>query len=211
MILFTTGTGHQVGKTTITLRLNNILMQKGFHIISLKPIETGVDEIPRDALLHAQNQSNERQIDEICFYRFKLPASPFVADYERVIDINSLKARIKDLEAQCDILVIESAGGLFAPITKDYFFIDLIKDLNAFCLLVASDRFGCINDILIHNEALKSRRIQFINIINLFDKIHFFKISYPFLKHLPNIFVFQTQENELIEFLIYKILKDIIR
>lgn len=211
MILFTTGTGHSVGKTTITMRLNNILMEKGFHIISLKPIETGVDEIPRDALLHAQNQSDERAISEICFYQFKLPSAPFVADYERVIDIDLLKNRIKDLEAQCDILMIESAGGLFAPITENYFFIDLIKDLGAFCLLIAGDRFGCINDILIHNEVLKSRRIHYINIINLFDKIHFFKISYPFLKRLPNIFVFQTQENELVEFLIYKILKDIIR
>lgn len=211
MILFISGTGTNVGKTTINMRLNAILMQKGFYITSLKPIETGVLDIPQDAMLHSQNQSQKRDIKEICFYAFKLPASPFVADSHNIIDVKSLKYHIKELEANCDILIIEGAGGLFVPITKDYFFIDLIKDLNAFCLLVSNDKLGCINEILIHNEALKTRKIPFINIINLFNKIDFFKISYPFLKHIPNMFVFQTQENELVEFLIYKILKNIIR
>lgn len=211
MILFISGTGTNIGKTTIAMRLNAILMQRGFHIISLKPIETGVDKIPQDALLHAQNQSKSKEISEVCFYTFSLPASPFVADSSDTIDIQSLKYRIKELEENCDILVIEGAGGLFVPIKKDYFFIDLIKDLKAFCLLVSNDKLGCINDILVHNEALKSRRIPYINIINLFNKIDFFKTSYPFLKHTQNIFVFQTQENELAEFLIHKILKSIVR
>lgn len=211
MILFVSGTGTNVGKTTINMRLNTTLMQKGFHIISLKPIETGVDKIPQDAMLHSQNQSKKKEISEVCFYTFNLPASPFVADYNNIIDIKSLESRIKELEKHCDMLIIEGAGGLFVPIKKDYFFIDLIKDLNAFCLLVSSDKLGCINEILVHNEALKSRQIPFINIINLFNKIDFLKISYPFLKHIPNLFVFQMQENELVEFLIYKTLKNVIR
>lgn len=205
MILFITGTSSGVGKTSIAMRLNTLLMQKGFYIISTKPITTG--EISQDALLHAQTQSEPKQISDICLYSFKLHASPFVADKDGVIDIATIKNHLFALKEHCDILVVEGVGGLFVPIKKDYFMIDLIKDLGAFCLLVSSDRLGCINDILLNAQSLNARKIPFINTINLFSKLDFFKISYPFLKHLPNFFVFQTQESELCEFIAQKSLK----
>ncbi|MGX3010450.1 dethiobiotin synthase [Helicobacter sp. 23-1044] len=242
MILFIAGTGSGVGKTTIAMRLNALLMQRGFHIISSKPIEVGAEsasntiaktiaesasksiaESPAestsksiaesaskniaDSALHAQNQSFPLNVDEICFYRFNALASPFVADKENAIDLVALKEKIFDLKRQCDILVVEGVGGLLVPIKRDYFVIDLIKDLGALCVLVSTDKLGCINEILLHNEALNSRRIRFINAINLFDKLKFFKVSYPFLKHLKNIFVFQTQESDLCEFIAQRVKK----
>ncbi|MGX2982360.1 dethiobiotin synthase [Helicobacter sp. 23-1045] len=230
MILFIAGTGSGVGKTTIAMRLNTLLIQKGFHIISSKPIEVGAESTAKtiaesasksiaestekttskstaDSALHAQNQSFPLNVDEICFYRFNALASPFVADKENAIDLVALKEKIFDLERQCDILVVEGVGGLLVPIKRDYFVIDLIKDLGALCVLVSTDKLGCINEILLHNEALNSRRIRFINAINLFDKLKFFKVSYPFLKHLKNIFVFQTQESDLCEFIAQRVKK----
>ena len=147
MIIFVSGTGTSVGKTYINMRLNALLMARGFEIISIKPIETGVEAnsscgeffsanvrnaniLPQDALLHAQNQSTKKDIKDICFYTFSLPAAPFVADFQGEIDLDFLKRKIFALEKQCDILLIEGAGGLFVPIKKDYFFIDLIKDLG---------------------------------------------------------------------------------
>ena len=147
MIIFVSGTGTSVGKTYINMQLNALLMARGFEIISIKPIETGVEAnsacgdffsanvrnaniLPQDALLHAQNQSTKKDIKDICFYTFSLPAAPFVADLQGEIDLDFLKRKIFALEKQCDILLIEGAGGLFVPITKDYFFIDLIKDLG---------------------------------------------------------------------------------
>ena len=147
MIIFVSGTGTSVGKTYINIKLNALLMARGFEIISIKPIETGVEAnsacgdffsanvrnaniLPQDALLHAQNQSTKKDIKDICFYTFSLPAAPFVADFQGEIDLDFLKRKIFALEKQCDILLIEGAGGLFVPITKDYFFIDLIKDLG---------------------------------------------------------------------------------
>ena len=147
MIIFVSGTGTSVGKTYINMKLNALLMARGFEIISIKPIETGVEAnsacgdffsanvrnaniLPQDALLHAQNQSTKKDIKDICFYTFSLPAAPFVADLQGEIDLDFLKRKIFALEKQCDILLIEGAGGLFVPIKKDYFFIDLIKDLG---------------------------------------------------------------------------------
>ncbi len=212
MIVFVSGTGTDIGKTYINMRLNALLMARNLKIISIKPIETGVDSnnSPRDALLHAQNQSTKKDISEICFYTFALPAAPFVADSQGVIDLDLLKSKIFALEKQCDILMIEGAGGLFVPIKRDYFFVDLMSDLRLWCeksnsaflcLLISSDKLGCIDAILSHTEALERRNIDFISVVNVFDESQFLQVSYPFLRHLKRNFVFQTQENEILDFI----------
>lgn len=234
MIVFISGTGTNIGKTYINMRLNALLMERNLNIISIKPIETGVDsnDLPQDALLHAQNQSTKKDISEICFYTFALPAAPFVADSQGEIDLDFLKNKIRALEKQCDILMIEGAGGLFVPIKKDYFFIDLIKDLGCeslelleskgeshesiesespesteskprkcLCVLISSDKLGCIDAILSHTEALERRNIEFISIVNVFDEAQFLQVSYPFLRDLKRNFVFQTQGNEILDFI----------
>lgn len=237
MIVFISGTGTNIGKTYINMRLNALLMGRGYKIISIKPIETGVkaNDLPQDALLHAQNQSSKKDIKDICFYTFALPAAPFVADSQGEIDLDFLKNKIFALEKQCDILMIEGAGGLFVPIKKDYFFIDLIKDLGCeslesleskgesgesieskslespeskshkprkyLCALISSDKLGCIDAILSHTEALERRNIDFISIVNVFDEAQFLQVSYPFLRDLKRNFVFQTQGNEILDFI----------
>ena len=42
MIVFISGTGTDVGKSFVNMELNALLMERGYHIISIKPIETGV-------------------------------------------------------------------------------------------------------------------------------------------------------------------------
>lgn len=236
MIVFISGTGTGIGKTYINMRLNALLMERNLNIISIKPIETGVDsnDLPQDALLHAQNQSSKKDIKDICFYTFALPAAPFVADSQGEIDLDFLKRKIFALEKECDILMIEGAGGLFVPIKKDYFFIDLIKDLGCeslesleskgesgesieskakspeskfhkprkcLCVLISNDKLGCIDAILSHTEALERRNIDFISIVNVFDEAQFLQVSYPFLRDLKRNFVFQTQGNEILDFI----------
>ena len=230
MIVFISGTGTGIGKTYINMRLNALLMERNLNIISIKPIETGVraNDLPQDALLHAQNQSSKKDISEICFYTFALPAAPFVADSQGEIDLVFLKNKIRALEKQCDILMIEGAGGLFVPIKKDYFFIDLIKDLGCeslesleskaespeskakspeskprkcLCVLISNDKLCCIDAILSHTEALERRNIDFISIVNVFDEAQFLQVSYPFLRDLKRNFVFQTQEREILDFI----------
>lgn len=234
MIIFISGTGTNIGKTYINMRLNALLMGRGYKIISIKPIETGVDSniVPQDALLHAQNQSTKKDIKDICFYTFALPSAPFVADSQGEIDLDFLKRKIFALEKECDILMIEGAGGLFVPIKKDYFFIDLIKDLGCesleskgeskslesckshespeskpheshkcLCALISNDKLGCIDAILSHREALERRNIEFISIVNVFDESQFLQISYPFLRDLERNFIFQTQGNEILDFI----------
>ncbi|MDE6886380.1 MAG: dethiobiotin synthase [Helicobacteraceae bacterium] len=204
MICFVSGTNTDIGKTFINIELNKALMTKGLKIASLKPIETGVEIIPKDALLHSNNQSEKKDIKEVCFYTFSLPSAPFIADKDNTIDLEYLKKAIKKSKKDCDILMIEGAGGLFVPIKKDYFFIDLIKDLGAFCILISDDRLGCISSLLSAREILENREIDFISITNMFNKSNFLEISYPFLRHLEQHFIYQMQRDEIANFLIQK-------
>lgn len=199
MILFISGCGSGVGKTYINIKLNQDLMKRGFNICSLKPIETGVEEIPQDAMLHLQNQSTRLGLSDICFYTFPLPSAPFVADRDNIIDISFIIKRIKDLEKSHDIVLVEGAGGLFVPIKRDYFFIDLIKELDSTCLLVCDDKLGCINQLLVHREALQNRGIRHFSIINLLYNDDFYKVSYPYLRELERNFIFQEQRDELLD------------
>jgi len=185
--LFITATGTNVGKTHTTLKLIEILASKGHSVGVYKPIETGVTHTAPDAtiLLKACQKVNENFIplkpQDITAYTFPLPAAPFCADTEHTIQIKKIVDKFHELSQLCDILLVEGAGGLLVPITKDYTMIDLAKTLNSKVLLVTPSRLGCINDTLLSMEALKSQEIDFQWCVNLYeDRESFKEVTQPY-------------------------------
>ena len=185
--LFITATGTNVGKTHTTLQLIEAFASKGLAVGVFKPIETGVIDTALDAtiLLEACQKVNDnfkalKPLD-ITAYTFPLPAAPFCADTEQIIQIDKIIEKYHELSRLCDILLVEGAGGLLVPITKDYTMIDLAKELNIPVLLVTPSRLGCINDTLLSMEALKSRDIDFNWSVNLYeDKDEFEEVTQPY-------------------------------
>ena len=185
--LFITATGTNVGKTHTTLKLIEALASQGHKVGVYKPIETGVVTTAPDAtiLLEACQKVNEQfkgfTTDDITAYTFALPAAPFCADTEQTIDIEHILKTYHKLSKLCDILLVEGAGGLHVPITKDFSIIDLIQKLNIPTLLVTPSRLGCINDTLLSLEALTSRSIDFDWCVNLYeDKESFEEVTQPY-------------------------------
>ena len=186
-LLFVTATNTNIGKTYTTLRLIEALTKRGVSVGVCKPIETGVKTHAPDASLLLRsiknyNKNFKNLIEkEITAYTFPLAASPFCADTNQTIQIKHIKDKIKELSKLCEILIIEGAGGLMVPITKDYMMIDLIQELKAKTLLVTSSKLGSINDTILSIEALKHREIDFDWTINLFeDKESFPLVTQPF-------------------------------
>ncbi len=185
--LFITATNTNVGKTYTTLKLIEALASKGHKVGVYKPIETGVDHTAPDAtiLLKACKKVNKGfetlHVDDITAYTFPLPAAPFCADTQKSIRIERLIEKYHALSKLCDTLLIEGAGGLLVPITKEYMMIDLAKELHAKVLLVTPSRLGCINDTLLSMEALKARGIDFDWCVNLHeDKESFKEVTQPY-------------------------------
>jgi dethiobiotin synthetase len=128
------------------------------------------------------NPSFNVSINDVVPYQFKLPAAPYVAKENTIIDIEFLKEKKKYLEQFCDLLIIEGAGGLMVPIEKDLFIIDLIKEFDCEAILITPSKLGCINDTLLSINALKGKNIDFEFYINLYEDINSFeKVSKPFL------------------------------
>jgi len=185
--LFITATGTNVGKTHTTLKLIELLAEQGLRPGVYKPIETGVIKDAPDAtkLLKACQKVNPSfdtlTIADITAYTFELPAAPFCADIDKIVNLQTIIDKHDMLLKKCDILLVEGAGGLMVPITETYMMINLIKELEAKALLVTPSRLGCINDTLLSIMALKTFDIDFEWCVNLYeDKEDFTKVTQPY-------------------------------
>ena len=185
--IFITATNTDVGKTYAAEKFLRFFANKGFKVGYFKPFETGVETRPLDGtkMLNITKELNplfNANISDVVPYQFRLPAAPFVAKGNTVIDLELIKEKKKYFESLCDILIIEGAGGLMVPIEKNLLIIDLIKELECETILITPSKLGCINDTLLSCEALKSRDIDFEFYINLYqDKDTFNEVSLPFL------------------------------
>ena len=185
--LFITATGTNVGKTYTTLRLIDTLAAQGIRPGVYKPVETGVTGTPPDAtaLLEACRRVNPNftslTTDDITAYTFPLPAAPFCADTESIIDLQYIVDKYDSLQKECDLLLVEGAGGLMVPLTETFLIVHLIKALDSKALLVTPSRLGCINDTLLSLEALRNFGIPFDWCVNLYeDKEDFDKVTQPY-------------------------------
>lgn len=186
--LFITATGTNVGKTHTTVKLIETLASKGYSVGVYKPIETGVlDNTPFDAtiLLETCKKVNanfkDLQPSDITAYTYPLPAAPFCADTEHTLEIHKIIEKYEALSKLCDILIVEGAGGLMVPITKEYMMINLIKELDLKTLLVTPSRLGCINDTILSILALNTFAIDFEWCVNVYeDKESFTEVTQPY-------------------------------
>lgn len=188
-IYFITATNTNVGKTTASEFFLNQFFKENKKVGYFKPIETGVKNMPEDGnkmlmLTQKLNPNFTVTINDIVPFQFSLPASPFVASGGEYIDISIIKEKLNYLLFFCDVLIIEGAGGLMVPINKDYFMIDLIKELNPTnTFLIVPSHLGSINDALLSINALKSYGIKHDWYINLYKDIEDFEaITLPFYK-----------------------------
>ncbi len=185
--LFITATNTDVGKTYASEKFLKYFAKAGLKVGYFKPFETGVVDFPLDGnkmleLVKKLNPSFNVTINDVVPYQFKLPAAPYVAKENTIIDIEFLKEKKKYLEQFCDLLIVEGAGGLMVPIEKDLFIIDLIKEFDCEAILITPSKLGCINDTLLSINALKAKNIDFEFYINLYQDINSFeKVSKPFL------------------------------
>ena len=139
--LFITATNTDVGKTYASEKFLKYFAKAGLKVGYFKPFETGVVDFPLDGskmleLVKSLNPSFDVTINDVVPYQFKLPAAPYVAKENTIIDIDFLKEKKRYLEQFCDLLIVEGAGGLMVPIEKDLFIIDLIKEFDCKAILI---------------------------------------------------------------------------
>lgn len=157
----------------------------------LKPIETGVIDKPHDGTLLLKDVSEHNKamatlsVDDIVPIQYALPAAPFVASGGKDIDLSIVDEALHKIEALCDVVLIEGAGGLMVPVDGETMMIDLISHFDAKALLVTHCRLGCINDTLLSIAALRQAGVAFEWAFNCKEgDSDFAKVSEPYFSLL---------------------------
>lgn len=151
-IVLVTGTDTGVGKTWVTCALARALVQQGRKVVAIKPVETGTGSevgTGEDGVLlaAATGQAAPRE----ALHRFTDPLAPALAAERqgRSLDFDSVLADIERHAEEMDVALVESAGGLLAPVAWDWNAADLAESLGARVLVVGADRLGVINHALL--------------------------------------------------------------
>ena len=155
------GTDTGVGKTVFAAALAGAL-----GAIYWKPIQAGLlEETDRQAVLRLSGLSEERVLPEA--YRLKTPASPHLAAEIDGITIDPEALVLPDTNRP---LVVEGAGGLLVPLTREVAYIDVIALWRAPVALCARTTLGTINHSLLSIEALRARGIPLLGIVFIGDE-----------------------------------------
>ncbi len=163
-IIFITGTDTGVGKTVFTGLLLHHLRQTGKHALALKPFCSGGRE---DVKLLCALQDGELSEDEINPYFFSEPVAPFVAarQHRCRIQLTEVVNYIHKKAENCEVLLVEGAGGLLVPLGEKFFISDVIRRLHCEVFVVAKNRLGTINHTLLTVRTLRALGVEKVKII----------------------------------------------
>ena len=165
-VYFISGIDTDAGKSIVTGVIARTLYQKGVKVITQKFIQTGWLGISEDILKHREIMGIEPQaVDKdgtTCPYVMTYPASPHLAaEIDHVqIDMDKIYNATKLLSSQYEVVLLEGAGGLYVPVTREYMTIDYIQEKNYPLILVTSSKLGSINHSLMSLELCRIRGIE---------------------------------------------------
>lgn len=151
-----TGTDTDVGKTVAAAALTIRLGARYW-----KPIQSGIaDGTDSATVARLACLPPKRVLPE--HYRLHAPLSP-----HRAAELDGVAIDPKELALPAgeDALVIEGAGGVLVPLTRDMLFADLFARWGAPVVLVARTTLGTINHSLLSIEALHARGVPLAGIL----------------------------------------------
>lgn len=161
-ILAVTGTDTEIGKTVITMALAVRARALGLRVAAMKPIESGMasraNAVLSDAEQLARAAGADDDLEMVGPIVLDEPLAPMIAALRAgvTIDLNVLDHALNSLSAGRDLLLVEGAGGILVPITRDYSFANLFKRWDADVIVVSGNRLGVLNHTLLTVRAAES-------------------------------------------------------
>ena len=154
-----TGTDTGIGKTIFSAALTQALSATYW-----KPVQSGLDEeTDTEAVTRLTGCKTlpER-------YRLQIPASPHFSAEEEGVLIDTGNLALPQIDGS---LVVEGAGGLMVPLTRETLFIDIFRKWQAPIVLCARTGLGTINHTLLSIEALRARGCDLLGIVFIGDEV----------------------------------------
>lgn len=169
-----TGTDTGIGKTVVTCALAARARQRGVRVAAMKPVESGIEERPVSPTGLASDAERLRAacgdgdpISLVRPYVLEEPLAPLVAAQRAgvTIEVAALDAARAELERERDLLLVEGAGGLLVPITPTLSYADLFSRWQCDLLLVAGNRLGVLNHVLLTVRAAEAAGLSLAGIV----------------------------------------------
>ena len=125
--VFIIGIDTEIGKTTISGGLGNLLFRKGIKIGVMKPFATGSKIYSKDFKSHdakilkvaSSNKDNDGIINP---YFYSIPTAPYLAKkilkVNEDIDVGEILNKYKEIEKRHEFTIVEGIGGLMVPLSK---------------------------------------------------------------------------------------------
>lgn len=156
-LVFVTGTGTEIGKTWVSVRLLEAARAAGLEVAARKPLQSFS---PGDRTTDAAElaAATGEDPDAICLLALAAPMAPPMAAAAlgvAVPTIAELAGWISRSWARCDLGLVEGAGGLASPLGADGDCADLARALGPDVVVIVADPgLGVINSIRLTVAAL---------------------------------------------------------
>lgn len=158
---FVTGTDTEIGKTWVTTALMRAAIRAGLRVCGMKPVAAGTVPTP-------QGEMNEdvRQLAQLTNvsvaqhwlnpYCFAEPISPHLAARRAgiTVSLEFITEAYRHLQTAADLVLVEGAGGWYAPVSESATMADLAQQLSLPVILVVGMRLGCLNHARLSVEAI---------------------------------------------------------
>lgn len=156
------GTDTDVGKTFIGCLLAKEAGRRGLRVGAYKPVASGFptpEGSDGERLWLATGRIGA--FDEVSPQRFAAPLAPQVAAQAegKTIDEELLFQGFTTMRRKCDLLLVEGAGGLFSPVSKNYCNFHLAQQWNLPVVIVASWRLGVVHQVLSTLHAARANQV----------------------------------------------------
>jgi dethiobiotin synthetase len=158
--IIVTGTDTGIGKTVFAAGLTRLLDG-----IYFKPVQAGLEgETDTAAVQRLSTLPASRILLEI--WRLNTPASPHLAAERDGAMIDPVRLALPSLQRP---LIVEGAGGLMVPLTREVLYIDVFASWGAPVVLCARTALGTLNHTLLSLEALRQRGIPILGVALIGD------------------------------------------
>ena len=165
--LFITGTDTGVGKTRVATALLTAGTRAGLVMAPMKPVASGAEYFDagtggrelrnEDAIALLEAVGGHFDYAAINPYCFEPAISPHIAAMEAGVTVEAARVAnaARALATNCDCLVVEGAGGWFAPLGSELTIASLAGALELPVLLVVGLRLGCLNHAMLSCQAIE--------------------------------------------------------
>lgn len=170
-IVFVSGIDTGIGKTFATGEMARTAIERGRDAITVKMVQTGnvgrSEDIEEHRRIMGVGELSEDREGLTAPQIFAFPGSGHLAARleGRRVNLAKITRSVEECARRRDLVFVESAGGLFVPLTASTLTIDYLAERGWPLVLVTNGRLGSINHTLMSIDAAIRRGVKLIAVV----------------------------------------------